>query len=405
MVGVAASGSPAVGETFPLGRVGGVRVGANWTVALTFGLIAVVLAAGQFPERFPDLPRWSHVLAGTSAAMLFVSSLLVHEIAHALVARRYGVPVERITLWLFGGLGRASGAADPDVDLRVSCVGPIVSVGLAVAFWTLTAGATAAEAPGIVIAVLAWLAAMNLLLAVFNLAPAAPLDGGRVLRSLVWRRTGDRRHATQIAYRAGQVFGLALVALGLTAFVFLPGLGGLWIALIGGLLMTAASAEERSERLHTALEEVPVADLMTPRPLSVRGDLTVEALLEQYVLRTAFSAYPVVDDADAPVGLVTLDRVRQVSPERRHSTLVAEVACPMDRVPVAQGSDTADKLLPGMATCPDGRALVVEGGRLLGMVSAVDVMRHLDPAHRAEAPSEPPLRAAAPPRTPFPDAA
>lgn len=386
-----------MGETFPLGRVAGIRVGVNWTVALTSGLIAVVLGASHFPLQFPELPGWGHAIAGASAALLFSCSLLVHELAHALAARRHGVVVDRITLWLFGGLGRSPGdVGDPDVDLRVSCVGPLVSVALAMGFWTLTALATTAQAPGIVVAVLAWLAAINLLLATLNLAPAAPLDGGRVLRSLVWRRTGDRRRATEVAYRAGQAFGLMLVAFGLIAFVFLPGLGGLWIALIGGFLMTAASAEERQERLRGALDEISVGDLMTPQPLSVRGNLTVEGLLEQYVLRTAYSAYPVVDDAGRPTGLVTLDRVRQVPGDRRGSTLVAEVACPMDRVPVSERSESAARLLPGMATCPDGRALVVECGRLVGMVSALDLMRHLDPVAPVDVPSEPPLRASAP---------
>jgi Zn-dependent protease/CBS domain-containing protein len=366
-------------ESLRLGRVAGVELGVNWSFFLVFSLIAIVLATAQFPQQFPDRPSAVYAAAGVSAALLFLGSLLAHELAHALVARRYGLEVEGVTLWLFGGVARLKGdPPDPGADLRISTVGPLVSVALSVVFLALTAISMTVGAPGIAVAVLAWLTAINLLLAVFNLAPAAPLDGGRMVRALVWRRTGDRFRATQLASRAGQVFGFVLVVVGLASFVFLPGLGGLWIALIGGFIVTAATAEGEQSRMRGALHGLRVTDVMTPMPLTVPEELAVTSFLESYVFRTPHSAFPTVDDEQRPTGLVTLNRVKKVAAEERDRVDVRSVACPLDELPVASPSDEVSDLLPRMTGCPDGRALVIEDGRLVGMVSARDVMRHLE---------------------------
>lgn len=366
-------------ESFRLGRLAGVDIGVNWTVAVIFALIAVVLATAQFPQQFPDQPTIVYAAAGLTAALFFFASLLAHELAHAVVARRYDIHVDGITLWLFGGVARLEGEPpDPSADLRVSGVGPLVSVGLSVAFFLVTLLLAALGVAGIVVAIFAWLAAINLVLAVFNLAPAAPLDGGRVLRAVIWRRTGDRYRATELASRAGQVFGFVLVIAGLMSFVFLPGIGGLWIALIGGFIMTAASAEGQQARVRGALRGMEVGDIMTPMPLTVSRDVSVDELIEQYILRTPHSAFPVVGDDERPVGLVTLGRVKRVPHEERGSTRVGDVATPMDEVPVASPDDDVAEMLPRLAGSTDGRALVVEGGRLVGLISARDLMRHME---------------------------
>ncbi len=366
-------------ETVRLGSLAGVRIGVNWTVLVIFTLIAVVLATAQFPQQFPDLAGGVYAAAGLVAAILFFASLLAHELAHAIVARRNGVDVDGITLWLFGGVARLSGdAPDPGADMRISGVGPLVSLLLVGVFWVLTSVLVILDAPGIAVAVFGWLAAINLLLTVFNLAPAAPLDGGRLLRSLVWRRTGDRLRATEVASRAGQVFGFLLVALGLLGFVFLPGIGGLWLALIGGFIMAAAGAEAQHARAQGSLEGVTAGDLMTPSPLTVDGSLSVSNFVEGYVFQTPHSAFPTLDQRGRLSGLITLNRVKQVPPAERGHMPVSEVACPIDEVPVVSADELATDLLTRMTGCPDGRALVVEDGRLLGMVSSRDVMGHLE---------------------------
>jgi len=192
-------------ETFRRGRIAGIRVGINWSVLVIFALIAYGLAGQYLPRVYPREGVAAYVVAGVTAAVVFVASLLAHEIAHALVAWRNGVSVEGITLWLFGGVARLSGEApSPGAEVRIAGVGPLVSLVLGLGFGAAAAIAAAAGVSGLALAALEWLGGVNIALAVFNVVPAAPLDGGRLLRAVVWWRTGDRRKATAVASRAGR---------------------------------------------------------------------------------------------------------------------------------------------------------------------------------------------------------
>lgn len=221
-------------ETIRLGEIKGVRVGLNWSVIAIFLLLLFGLAAGRFPLRYPDLGVALYVVAGLAAATVFLGSLLAHELAHALVARRNGGKVDGITLWLFGGVARLeTESKDPGAEMRMAAVGPFVSLALAAVFGTASWALAAATGDSIAVGVLQWLALINGILAVFNLVPAAPLDGGRILRAFLWRRRGDRFTATITAARAGRAFGWLLVGVGLVELVAAGLAGGLWLALIG----------------------------------------------------------------------------------------------------------------------------------------------------------------------------
>lgn len=199
-------------EHIRLGRVAGVDVGLNYSVLAIFLLITLGLATGRFPALFPDQAQVSYWVAGLAAGMLFFVSLLTHEVSHAVVARHFGLEVDTITLWLFGGVANLEGEApDPAAELRIAGVGPLVSLVLAGAFWIVAVGLAAAGLPGLVADVSVWLAVINLMLAVFNVMPAAPLDGGRILRAFLWRRRGDRTSAAITAARAGRGFGWFVV--------------------------------------------------------------------------------------------------------------------------------------------------------------------------------------------------
>lgn len=368
-------------ESFRLGEVAGVRVGVNWSVLVIFALIAFGLAAGRFPQLFPDLDTWVYAAAGLAAAVVFLLSLLAHEVAHAVVARRNGLGVDGITLWLFGGVARLGGeAADPGAELRIAGVGPLVSVVLSALFAGVALLLAAGGADGIVADVFVWLAIINLALAVFNLVPAAPLDGGRILRAFLWRRRGDRDSAGITAARAGRGFGFVLIALGLLLFVTGAGFGGLWLALIGWFLVNAASAEEQHTKIRGALGDVRVRDVMSPDPVAVSDSLSVEEFVERYVFRHRFSTFPLAADGGRPAGLVSLNRVKQVPAGDRATTRVSDIACDPSEVPTAAPDEPLSDLLPRMAGCSDGRALVVEGGRVVGIVSPTDVARRLEVA-------------------------
>jgi Zn-dependent protease len=323
-------------ESFRLGRIGGIRVGVNWSVLVVFWLISWSLAAVVLPRQAPGRPSSVYCAAGLATAALFFASLLAHELGHAFVARRAGRRVEGITLWLFGGVARLRGEAEnPGAELRIAGVGPLVSLAVAAVSGLLALGADVVGASPLLVAALAWLAWINGMLALFNLIPAAPLDGGRVLRAVAWRRTGDRLRATTIAARAGRVFGYVLIGLGLVRFAFQGNFGGLWLVFLGWFLLSAARAEETSARLREALAGIRVRDVMTPDPVVGPGWYTVDAFLEEFVLRHRCSAFPVRSFDGDLVGLVPLARLKRVPADQRARTRVSDVACPLAEVPVA----------------------------------------------------------------------
>ncbi|MFF5187349.1 site-2 protease family protein [Streptomyces sp. NPDC000345] len=361
--------------TFVLGRIAGVRVGVHWSVLLVFGIIAFGLSQGRLPETHPGRAWAVYWAAGLCTAVVFFASLLAHELALAVVARRNGVDVDDIVLWLLGGAARLrTEASSPAAELRIAGVGPLVSLLLgglfALGAWLLDL----ASASGVVVEMAAWLAGINVLLAVFNSVPAAPLDGGRLLRAFLWWRTGDRLRATAGATAAGRVFGWLLVALGVITFLTSAAFGGLWLALIGWFLIATATAEGQQAQLRGVLAGVPVRDAMTPEPLTVPADTTVAEFLTGERFRYRHSAFPVTDDG-VPVGLVTLDSARKVPQAAAGVVRVREVMVPLSQATVAGPDGPLADLLPRMEPGAEHRVLVVDGGRLVGIVSLSDVSR------------------------------
>lgn len=366
---------PSVRASFRLGRVAGVPIGVNWSVLVIFALIAWGLSALNFPDAYPGNPGWTYVVAGVGAAVVFLLGLLAHEVSHAVVAQRNGVSVNSITLWMFGGVAELRGEArTPGAELRIAGVGPLVSLLIGVAFGILAGIVAAVSGFGLAFGTLAWLAGINIALAVFNVLPAAPLDGGRLLRAALWKWRGDRTWAAVIAARAGRILGAVLIALGLVQFLVGAGIGGLWLALIGWFLIGAAGAEEQQARVGGALSGVRVADVMTPQPQTIQPEVTVADFVDRHLLAHRHSAFPLTD-GNRPVGLVTLDRVRQVPYEQRASVRVSDVACRPEELVLAGPQEPLTDLLPRLSACADGRALVVDDGRLVGIVSPSDISR------------------------------
>ncbi|MEV4458611.1 site-2 protease family protein [Microbispora sp. NPDC049633] len=380
-------------SSISLGRVGGVPVGLNISVLVIVVILVVGLAFGRFPIAFPGLPVAAYVLAALVSALLFLASLLAHELAHAFVARRHGVEVSGITLWLLGGVAELRGEPrSPGADLKIAGVGPLTSVVLAGVFALLSWAVSAVGAPPLVSGMFGYLAAVNVLLAVFNLVPAAPLDGGRVLRAFLWARWGDRMRAAVAAARAGRVFGYALIALGFLNLVSGLGLQGFWLALIGLFLVNAATAEEQQTQIDAALHGITVGEVMSRDPVVAHPDETVAGLIDRLVLRHHLSTYPLVDDEGRFTGLVTLGRVRRVPPDDRATTRLRDIACPPADVPAAHPGDQLTELLQRMSGSTDGRAVVLgDDGRLVGLVTPTDISRTIQTVD---------LRAREPYRTP-----
>jgi len=368
-------------ENVHLGRVAGVRVGANWSLLVVFWLIAWGLAGTELPHAARGYATAAYWVAGLAVAVVFYGCLLAHELAHAVVARRAGIEVEGIVLWLFGGVSRFKGeAAGPDIELRVSVAGPATSAVLGLVFFALTRVVSASVGAPLLAAALGWLGWINGLLALFNLAPAFPLDGGRVLRAMLWRRHGDKLQATMSAARAGRVFGFALIGFGLLEFAAGAGLGGLWLVFLGWFVLAAANAEAAFSLLETQLAGVPVRHVMTPDPLVVPAHLTVEQVLEGWVYPNRCSTFPLVDAGGSLAGLITLARVKRVRPELRSSTPITEVACPTDEVLTCGPEEDIVAVVRRMNNSADQRAVVVDHGRIVGIVSPSDITRAVEHA-------------------------
>jgi len=363
-------------ESIHLGRVGGVRIGANWSLVVVVWLIAWSLAEGQLPLAAPGYGRVGYWLAGIAASLVFFACLLAHELSHSMVARRSGVEVEGIVLWLFGGVSRLKGEAhDAGQELRIAVAGPLMSLALAGLFLGVARLAEVAGGTTLLSATLAWLGWINGLLAVFNLMPAFPLDGGRVLRAWLWRRYDDKQRATVAAASAGRTFGFLLIGLGLFEFAAGGSVGGLWLVFLGWFLLHAATAEAAGSILSSELAGVHVRDAMTPDPIVAPADATVADLLDRFVYPNRCSTFPLVDHAGTVVALMTLTRMKRVPPEHRAATPVMSVAAPLAEVVTAAPDDALVDLLSKLTTSVDQRALVFDGGSLVGIVSPSDIAR------------------------------
>lgn len=374
-------------EAIPLGRIAGFPVKVHWSVIVILWLFTWSLAT-TLPGTVAGYSRPVYWLAGACGALVLLGSLLAHELAHAVVARRVGVSVGDVTLWLFGGVTTLKGEAKtPKAAFRISFAGPATSLVLSAVFAGLTIALATVHTATIVVGVAKWLAFINLALGLFNLLPGAPLDGGRLLRAFLWRRHGDSVRAAVGAAHAGRVVAITLIALGLAEFLLGGLFGGVWLAFIGWFLFAAAREEELLVTTRQALAGLRVVDAMTAEPHTAPGWISVEDFIQRYVLGDRHSAYPVAERDGSIIGLVTLGQLRKLAPHLRTTTSVREIALPLHDVPTAAPQEPIDVLLPRMA--PVGarsRALVMEGGSVVGIVTPSDLARLID-AYRLARPA------------------
>ena len=357
------------------GRIAGIPVGASWSALLIALLIAWSLGGQLLPAQVPGLVPAAYWLAGAAGAVLFLGSLLAHEVGHALVARRAGLRVRGITLWLLGGVAQLEDEpASPGDELRVAIVGPAVSLALAVGFGLAAAALSLAGVPTLAVVLAAWLALGNAALAVFNLLPAAPLDGGRVLRGLLWRRHGNRVRASVTATRAGVWVGAGLIAYGLLGAFTGWGIGTLWTALVGWFLVTAARQERDQAILGRGLGGLRADQVMAPAPAVAPAWFTVDAFLRNYVEPWQATVLPLRSFDGRPAGVVTAAALYAVPHDRRHIVRAGDVAIPMSALLVVAPDQPVGDLTARLA---GGRtvAMVVAGGQLLGLITADDLAR------------------------------
>jgi PDZ domain-containing secreted protein/Zn-dependent protease len=357
-----------------------VRVGWSWLVVLL--LIYWSLAGALFPADYPALSRVTHlVMAGVATVLVFVS-ILVHELSHTLRSLREGVPVRDITLWLFGGVSRADEPLPgPGAEFRVVVAGPIASAVLAVGFAGIALAARAAGLPEAFVGVPEYLARINALLLAFNLVPALPLDGGRLLHAFLWWRSGDSVSATVDAAAAGRALGAVLVAIGLVSFLVGGDLGGLWFVFLGWFLLQAVRQEVLAARVTRAFADLRVKDLMSTRLVTVDPALTIQEFADDLARWPSHAAYPVLEH-DELRGMLLLARAGTVPAERRGSVVVRDVMLPAQQVPVLRPDDLVSDVVRRLTEEP-GRAVVMggpDGAELVGLLSSTDLSRALEAA-------------------------
>jgi len=362
----------------PLGRLAGIPLSAHWSVLVILWLFGWSLA-DSLPSMAPGHSAGIYWLAGLSGSVVLVLSVFAHELTHALVARRYGVEVHGIKMWLFGGIAQLdSEAKDARAEFRIAASGPATSLALAGVFGVAAAALRSVPNADVASAVGWWLAGINVVVGLFNLLPGAPLDGGRILRAYLWKRHGDAERAAMQALRAGRILAYILIGTGL--FEFLRGIlvGGVWLVFIGWFLLSAARAEEMTRRTRRALSGLSVADVMTAHPHTAPGWISISEFIERYLLGDRHSAYPVEDRNGNITGLITLRQLRSVAPESRVRTLVCDAAIPRDRVPETNVHESITGLLGRLDPACGSRALVVDAGQVVGIVTAEDIIRLVD---------------------------
>jgi Zn-dependent protease/CBS domain-containing protein len=364
-----------VNPSFELGRVAGIRIGVNWSWLVVFALIVWSLDTAIFPTATPGRSDGTYLAMSLAAALIFFASLLAHELGHALQARREGMEIEGITLWLFGGVARFRGMFPSGwAEFRIAVAGPIVSLVLGVLF---VLAALFAGLPDVADGVAAWLGYINLILLAFNMLPALPLDGGRVLRSILWALRGDFGAATRIAAGVGRGFGFLFIAGGIALAVFQDTVSGLWFAFIGWFLLTAAGSEARILAVRDAFGGMRVRDLMVRDPDTVDGQLTLGQFMDDVVWSRPHTTYPVVDGGVA-LGLLPFRRVAEVPRGEWDRRLVRDCMIPRSEVP-RLGVD--DQLVNALVELSDGigRGLVLDAeDRLVGLLSVSDLLRALE---------------------------
>lgn len=358
----------------PIGRVFGISIDLDYSWFLILGLMVWVLAVGYYPAEFKGWAPGEYWLVGAATALLLFASVVVHELAHSLVARHYGIAVNRITLFLFGGVAQiATEPSGPIPELWISAVGPLVSLAIGGIFWLLKP-LVAAWQP--LFAVVEYLATLNVILALFNLLPGFPLDGGRVLRAIVWRVTNDYMRATTAATVTGRFFGFLLIFLGVWQAFSSNLIGGMWIAFIGWFLESAAGSQLQQEMLKHLMGGHKVSDAMQRNFVTAPSQVSLQDLVEMYLLPSNVS-YVVLASHGGTAGLATLTDIHKVPREEWANTPARTIMVPLEKLATTEPNAVLWTAFQKMGRDGVNELPVLEGGQIVGVLTREDVVHYL----------------------------
>jgi Zn-dependent protease len=362
---------------FTLFQIHGIIIAVDYSWFIIFGLVAWSLALGYFPQTYPDLPPALAWGMGLLSALLLFGSVLLHELSHSYVAIRHGIPVERITLFLFGGMAQITKeAGTPKSEFLITIAGPICSFLLALLFWILKRGVQQIDPERLFVMMFGYLTTINAVLAIFNLIPGFPLDGGRMLRAYLWHRHGDIERATYTASRVGLGVAFALIFLGFIQVFGGNLIGGLWLIFIGLFLQQAAEVGYGQMVGQQALAGLKAKEFMTTTVVTVSPEMTLEQAIEEYFFHHAYICYPVTSQGELR-GMLTLDHVTGVPRDTWKNRTAQEVMTEATAANTVSPETPITEVLTKMGSDGTSRMPVVEGKRLVGIITRRDVMKLL----------------------------
>jgi Zn-dependent protease/predicted transcriptional regulator len=358
-----------------LGRIMGIPVRIHYTMWFVFILIAWSLAYGYMPSQYPGLGVATYWAIGIASAAILFGSVLIHELSHSYVSKKNGLPIGRITLFFFGGVSEMTQEPqDPGLEVRMAAAGPLMSFLIAAVLGGLWYIGGIAKAPVAITATLGYGALINTALGVFNLLPAFPLDGGRVFRGTLWKRSKNLIGATKTATRVSEGISLLMMLGGFVSIIFGNFVNGIWIIFLGWFIRSGAETSLRQTLVGETLSGVTVEDIMTRDVLAAPSNITVQQLVSEYFLVHPHDGYPVVEGGRV-LGIVTMHCVRSVPKDRRETATVRDAMIPCEQAVTVKPTASALDALNTMARQNVGRVLVLDGTRLLGIVTRGDLMR------------------------------
>jgi Zn-dependent protease/CBS domain-containing protein len=362
--------------TIRIGKIAGINIDIHISWIIILVLLTASLATGWFPQSYPGWATATYWLIAFLSSLLLFISVLLHELAHSLVARSRGLSVKSITLFIFGGVSNIEQEPkSPGIEFQLAFVGPLTSLAIGFLCFLLQVPLRGSNTP--LEGILFYLASTNILLGIFNLIPGFPLDGGRVLHSIVWKLTGNLRQATRVASLIGQIIAYLFILLGIWLFFAGNILNGIWLGFIGWFLLSAAQSANAQDMLTTVLRGVTVGEVMNPTPATVPADISLQQLVDTYFLPNGLR-YSLVMQDDHLVGLITLRDIRHTPRERWEQVLVSNAMIPLSRLHVATRQQSLSDVLPFMAGHDVNQLPVVENGAPVGILSRDAVVHYLE---------------------------
>ena len=356
-------------------KIAGVQIEIDYSWLFVFVLVLWSLAAGYFPQAYPGYSESQYWTIGLVAALLFFSSVLFHELCHAIMGNRLGENIDRITLFIFGGMAHLTGEPKSAGDeFKIAAIGPLSSLVLGLFFWIVANAMRVGAAPSLWTAVFHYLAFINLALALFNLLPGYPLDGGRLLRAALWKRWGNIERATARAADWGSTIAWGLMAMGALEIFGGALVGGLWLIFIGLFLRGAAASGYQGTMVEQTLQRIRVGDIMTSSPVTLNSQMAVSDAVENYFLRLGHGGFPVVAEGSV-VGILSLPLVSKCPPEERGSKKVADIMRPLDPSIEIDPSASALAAMHKMNDASSGRLIVLVDGKFVGLITLSGITR------------------------------